>query len=62
MKASKNKSETKIFFRIKIIYLDAKLNEIIRKIEAYEKRLFAHALHGRSETEKIMLQGENAYK
>ena len=29
----------------------------MKKIEAYEKRLFMHALHGKPETEKLLLQG-----
>jgi len=40
-----------------LLFSDSKLNEIVKKIEAYEKRLSAHPLHGKPETEKIMLQG-----
>ena len=34
----------------------------MRKIEAYEKRLFAHKLHGQAETEKLMLQVDQKQK
>jgi len=41
---------------------DSKLNEIVKKIEAYEKRLFMHALHGKPETEKLLLQVDKKQK
>lgn len=44
------------------LFLDSKLNEIVRKIEAYEKRLFTHALHGKVETEKLLIQVEKKQK
>ena len=43
-------------------FLDKELNETVRKIEAYEKRLFAHKLHGQPETEKLMLQVDQKQK
>ena len=43
-------------------FLDAKLNEIVKKIEAYEKRLFLHPLHGAADTERLMLQVEKKQK
>jgi len=42
--------------------IDSKLNEIVRKIEAYEKRLFTHPLHGKPETEKLLVQVEKKQK
>merc|ERR1712176_1416381 len=42
--------------------VDAKLNEIVKKIEAYEKRLFLHPLHGAADTERLMLQVEKKQK
>ena len=42
--------------------LDKELNETVRKIEAYEKRLFSHKLHGQAETEKLMLQVDQKQK
>jgi ATP-dependent RNA helicase DOB1 len=45
-----------------IQFLDPKITEIIRKIEAYEKRLFAHTLHGGQDTENLLTQVEKKQK
>lgn len=42
--------------------VDPKITEIIRKIEAYEKRLFAHVLHGGQDTENLLTQVEKKQK
>lgn len=44
------------------LFLDPKITEIIRKIEAYEKRLFAHTLHGGQDTENLLTQVEKKQK
>jgi superfamily II RNA helicase len=46
----------------RLFILDSKLNEIVRKIEAYEKRLFTHPLHGKPETENLIVQVEKKQK